>query len=360
MRYSPVRRRLQASAIAVIVATLILTVVLAFQTGVKRRELPSAIRMRIAEFVPYRNWTTKWWLDPDFGRIPLPVATKKCPLCFFRPLPGNGTSTLADVVLTVAIAEIHGLPTMVRSVRTAGIEAAIIVLADSIATNVIRQSIPQIITHCGVLVVNVGLIGPKELSSPWKFYINLLFDFLQLNPYDFKRFIAVDSADTFFQGDPFGINISERRLYFPSIIPTNPPKRGKGQATPDQIAVSPLLGGVAPFLTFSRLLFPHAPWPRARNVELANLSINLAIRSKKLTNATISCDLLPPGKQIALVSLIDKRFGPAYDANGYIALPRFPIAAPVIAEYLALPRTVMAQIRALCASDEIQWAFKNQ
>jgi hypothetical protein len=287
------------------------------------------------------------------------VATKKCPLCFFRPLPANATSSPADVVLTVAFREIHGLPTTIRSVRTAGVAAAIVVLADSIAANVIRKAIPKIEAECGVLVVDVGRISPEQLARPWRVEAYLIFDFLSLNVYGFKRFIVVDGSETFFQGDPFRLNVRDSQIYFATLLGVNGVQSKTNSTRPPPIAVTPVLGGVAPFLAFCEFLFRFTPWATAPNFTAVNASINQAIEGGSLKKARIRYIVLPPGVLIAVVGSMDRQFGPMYDAKGYITLPRHRTPATVISEYLAHPKSVAAQIKGFCWLDEIQWSFKN-
>jgi hypothetical protein len=369
MRSAPTgRSALQAIAGGTLAFSLVLTVFMIYVAKFRVRRLPPQMRNALQAFSPSLNWSTKWWLAPDFGTVALPRATKRCPLCFFRPMRGNGTSSLSDVTITVALGDIHGLPTTIRSVRSAGLESALVVLADSAAATIIRDSISEIISSCGVLVVDVGRVDEAELGPAWRAKWHLAADFLRVTAYRFQRFVFFNAHDTFFQGDPFLPGVDPEKLFFASeagrIDPKQVPKTwvsafvgvlGNQNLNHSLIAPSPVLGGVRPLLAFCALLLRLQSWAQAEQ-----LSITLAILSRSVAQAGIDYRVVPFCGFTASVVFMDKRFAPIYDANGYITCPGSSTTPSVISHYARHGRSIGAHVRAVCAQGDIEWAFKNE
>jgi hypothetical protein len=286
-------------------------------------------------------------------------------------MPGNGTSSLSDVVITVVLGDIYGLPTTIRSVRTAGVGSTLVVLADSQAATIIKNSISHIISSCGVLVIDVGTIDESQIGPSWRVKWHLAADFLKVTPYHFQRFIFVDGSDTFFQGDPFISNVDPGCLYFASeagkLIVSQLPKNwvtafsgAFENRTFDHpaLATSPILGGVRPFLAFCTLLLRLRGWAKSVAPIAEQLAISLAIWSGFASQARIVYHIIPFCGFSASVSLLDKRYGPVYDTNNYITCPGSLTTPSVISHYITQTRSIGAQIRGLCAAGEIDWAFK--
>jgi hypothetical protein len=98
--------------------------------------------------------------------------------------------------------------------RTAQIKAVLVVLADGKAARSIASLIPEMVNDCGVIVVNVGNLTKHQMKGRYRTLWNLVYDYLRLNPYGFKRFLMTDAYDSYFQGDAFLSSVKAEPLYF--------------------------------------------------------------------------------------------------------------------------------------------------
>jgi ribonuclease PH len=73
-----------------------------------------------------------------------------------------------DVIMIGAMGEIHGLPTTIRSMHTANINAALVILADAAAAKHMLESIPSLISSCGVVVVDIGPLDAYQLKGRYQ------------------------------------------------------------------------------------------------------------------------------------------------------------------------------------------------
>jgi hypothetical protein len=94
--------------------------------------------------------------------------TGDCPLCVFTPTKIDPSSSPSDVIITVAMGEIHGLPTTMRLMRRANISTALVIIADAAAAKHMRESIPSLISSCGVAVVDVGPLEAHYLKGRYR------------------------------------------------------------------------------------------------------------------------------------------------------------------------------------------------
>jgi hypothetical protein len=94
--------------------------------------------------------------------------TGDCPLYVFTPMQIDPSSSPSDVIITVAMGEVHGLPTTIRSMRTASTSAALVILADAAAAKHMRASIPSFISSCGVVVVDVAPLEAHQLKGRYR------------------------------------------------------------------------------------------------------------------------------------------------------------------------------------------------
>jgi hypothetical protein len=281
----------------------------------------------------------------------------------------NGSSTLSDVVIGVTLREIYGLPTTIRSIRSAGVNAAIVILADSVSARIIADSIPRIVDGCGVLVLDVGIVDEAVLGPAWRVKWHLAHDFLAVSPYRFGRVLFVDPYDTFLQGDPFGDAVDPGKIYFASEAITLKDARMGGWSwegieevvdnetwhTQGVIAPTPVLGGVKGFLALCSQLFLRRKEQGTAHSEV--VEINLMVLGARVT-PDVAVEVVPFCGFMASVAMLAKRAKPIFDSKSHITCNEWLQGPAVIAQYNGRVRGIGAQVRAVCAQGEIQWAFK--
>jgi hypothetical protein len=96
-----------------------------------------------------------------------------CPLYVFTPMQIDPSSSPSNVIIEVAMGEVHGLPTT-RSMRTASTRAALVILADATAAKHMQASIPSFISSCGVVVVDVAPLDAHQLKGRYRTRWNLV------------------------------------------------------------------------------------------------------------------------------------------------------------------------------------------
>jgi hypothetical protein len=99
--------------------------------------------------------------------------------------------------------EISDLPTMIRSMQTAGVNSARVVVADFAAADLIRTSISHVIESCGVVLVDVGSLMAHQLKGRYRTRWHWVCDHFRLNPLEFEEFTMTDAYDSSVQGDIF-------------------------------------------------------------------------------------------------------------------------------------------------------------
>jgi hypothetical protein len=94
--------------------------------------------------------------------------TGNCPLCVFTPTQIDPSSSPLDVIITVAMSSIHGLPTTIGLMRTANVSAALVILADAAAAKLMQESIPSLTSWCGVVVIDVRPLDAHQLKGRYR------------------------------------------------------------------------------------------------------------------------------------------------------------------------------------------------
>jgi hypothetical protein len=316
------------------------------------------------------NWTTKWWLDLDFGRDPLPISTAECSLCQFTSTQINPSSKATDAVVTVAMGEIYGLPTTIRSMRTARINATLVVLADKSAARSIRESIMYLIRGCGVLVVNVGKLTKHQMRGRYRTRWHLVYDYFRLNPYCFERFTMTDAYDSFFQGDVFLRTVRADTLYFSteSIVvgscPHNSawiaeifPAAVSGIASHPIICAGPVVGGVPPLLRLCEVMFGLPEWTSHWRTPPDQAYVNYVVRTGLLDTADIPYVIVPNDGFITTVGYCDRKGDLARDVNGNVGCPGFKTTPMLLHQYVR-PKNMRGHMFRVCAADDMNLAFK--
>ena len=137
--------------------------------------------------------------------------SKKCPLCNFVPL-NNVTSTRRDVVLAAALSQFKRVEYFLRTLRTTGSKARVILFLDNKET--ITKEWRMFFTHCDIEPVFVNQTNEVVKSAPKlsRYYFELQWLKDHINEVD--RILHTDTFDVIFQSDPFIDSIDKQKLYF--------------------------------------------------------------------------------------------------------------------------------------------------
>jgi hypothetical protein len=269
-------------------------------------------------FTPSLNWTTKWWLSLFLSPPSLRQPSAACPLCAFTPTQINSSSTISDAVIIVTMGEIYDLPTTIRSMRTAGVNSALVVLADSAAAELIRMSISHVIQSCGVVLVDVGSLMAHHLKGRYRTRWHLVYDYLRLNPFKFKRFTMTDAYDSFFQGDVFLGSVRDDTLYFSTeSLPVHKcphssgwiqeiyPKAIKKFGHLPIICAGPVVGGVEPLLRLYDIMFAMPEWSSHWDKPPDQAYVNVVMRMRYLEKGGIPYEVVANDRLLTTVGYCD-------------------------------------------------------
>lgn len=112
-------------------------------------------------------------------------------------------STPDDVIVTYSIGKIKNIGPFIRSLRSTGCKASVILLLDSDAYNSLDAYKKSFIEGCGVTIINCGkCIYRQKLDFNSYGYIWCV-EFVEQNKHLIDRVIYADLFDIYFQGDPF-------------------------------------------------------------------------------------------------------------------------------------------------------------
>jgi hypothetical protein len=274
------------------------------------------------------------------------------------------------VVLSVVIGDIFGLPTTIRSMRTANIRAAFVVLADAKAANLIALSIPELISKCGVTVVNVGTLTKHQLKGRYRTRWHLVHDYLRANPLKFRRFTMTDAYDSFFQGDVFLSSVRDDSLYFSTesitVAECQHNSRWISEVFPSALSqisshpivcAGPIVGGIKPFLKLCELLFAIPEWAGHWATPPDQAYVNYAIRTGKLETARIRYNVVPNDGFITTVGYCNRKARLRVDENGNVGCPGFKTTPMLLHQYLR-PRNMRAHMMAACPAANRSLFFK--
>lgn len=130
-----------------------------------------------------------------------------CPLCH-NPLPVETHSSKRDLIIIFATFEAHRAVVPIRTIRTAGCQAKILLITDE------TTSIPWEIQRCGVTVVTTKVDKEANLNVKRGIRFPFMQDFLPLVKDKFDRILYMDGFDTVFQSDPFPAFSTKNTLHY--------------------------------------------------------------------------------------------------------------------------------------------------
>jgi hypothetical protein len=148
-----------------------------------------------------------------YGREPAaPTGARAlCPACIFAPLR-EPTSTRRDVVLAAALTELKRVEYFLRTLRTTGTRARVILFLDDEKTATddwLRffsacDIEPVFVTHADAVVRSAPKLSRYYFYQQW----------LRAHIREVDRVIHTDTFDVIFQSDPFLPSIDAAKLYF--------------------------------------------------------------------------------------------------------------------------------------------------
>jgi len=152
---------------------------------------------------------------PVIPRLP-PVDPRACELCNFTVRNGRSDSTPEDLIMLCYFQRTAGLVPLLRTLRTVGCRATVVVWLDSQSFSQIDFAFKSFLSKCSVLYYNFGDLVCESYEEYVFLRWFLSYDFLLANRFVFDRVIICDGSDVIFQGDPFceGFNRSSVSLNF--------------------------------------------------------------------------------------------------------------------------------------------------
>jgi hypothetical protein len=163
--------------------------------------------------------------NPSGTPIPTPAATPappptpaadaapglSCPKCHFAPFAA-ATSTRRDVVLAAALTALKRVEYFLRTLRTTGTRARVVLFLDCP-----RTATPEwrrFFSACAVepVFVNTSSSVLREVPKLSRYYF--YYQWLSAHISEVDRVIHTDTFDVIFQSDPFTQSLNASRLYF--------------------------------------------------------------------------------------------------------------------------------------------------
>jgi hypothetical protein len=137
--------------------------------------------------------------------------TGHCPLCNFSPLH-DPTSTRRDAILAASLGELKRVEYFLRTLRTTGTRARIILFLDNATT-----ATPQwrrFFKACEIEPVFIEHLNPVIHSAPKLSRYYFYQQWLRKHIDEVDRVIHTDTFDVIFQSDPFIPKFNASKLYF--------------------------------------------------------------------------------------------------------------------------------------------------
>lgn len=321
-------------------------------------------------FLPSLPWETHWYKDFEFLNEKIKKPNSNCSLCDFKPTQIDPSSCDTDVIVTIAMGKIYGLPTTIRSIRTSQIHSAIVVLADSEAAASIQSDMQDIINDCGVNVIDVGDLTFHQMKGRYRTRWHLIYDYFRINPLKFTRFVMTDAYDSFFQGDIFMKSLKEDTIYFSTEsinigrcmhnsrwIKEIYPESLKLMKDKPIICAGPVAGGVKPLLEFCKLMFAVDMWEDKWITPPDQAYVNYVVRTNMLEENKIPYEVVPNDGFMTTVGYCDRKKELMVDENGNVGCPGFKTTPLLIHQYVR-PKNMRGHMFHVCNSTNSN-AFKR-
>lgn len=135
----------------------------------------------------------------------------RCPLCDFKPLHAP-TSTRRDAVLAAALTELKRVEYFLRTLRTTGTRARIILFLDKHST--VSEKWRKMFYACDVEPVFITHTNAVIESAPKLSRYYFYQQWLRAHINEVDRVLHTDTFDVIFQSDPFIPQFNSSKLYF--------------------------------------------------------------------------------------------------------------------------------------------------
>lgn len=157
------------------------------------------------------------WLETVRSSDFHPKAFHNCHQCSFPVRNNNSNSKENDLITGVMIESIEGFIPFVRTLRSTGSLATLVIFIDHRAFRRFTPNHSKQIENCAVLFYNIGRIPFTQ--DYLSFYIPVI-DYIIIQQQYIDRVLFLDIYDIVFQGDPFTDQIENNTLYFISQMYT--------------------------------------------------------------------------------------------------------------------------------------------
>lgn len=147
----------------------------------------------------------------DIIEQPKNILNSRCPICNFTPV-NPPTSTRRDVVLAAALTQLKRVEYFLRTLRTTGTHARVILFLDNENTATIEWR--KFFTACDIEPVFISNPDPVVQSAPKLSRYYYYQEWLQIHKDEVDRVLHTDTFDVIFQSDPFIPIITKDSLYF--------------------------------------------------------------------------------------------------------------------------------------------------
>ena len=147
----------------------------------------------------------------DLVEQPKNDLNSRCPICDFTPV-NQPTSTRRDVVLAAALTQLKRVEYFLRTLRTTGTKARVILFLDNENTATIEWR--KFFTACDIEPIFISEPDPVVRSAPKLSRYYYYQEWLSQNKDEVDRVLHTDTFDVIFQSDPFIPIITQESLYF--------------------------------------------------------------------------------------------------------------------------------------------------
>lgn len=231
----------------------------------------------------------------------------RCPLCNMTVLSTEVTSSKRDVILASAISEFKRVQYFIRTFRTTGSKARVILFIDE--ENKITDEMLYLMESCNIEPYYVKYPNNAIKAAPKQSRYYYEYQWLKDHINEVDRVLHTDSFDVIFQGDPFTPKISRSKLYF-TLEPITIKKSSWTQSWVQQcygiyrtkkIEDNPVscsgvtLGGSRPYLDYLKVLLTSDRWSECYGHSLDQAHHNYLLYNGTFKDAgleihTMGCD----------------------------------------------------------------------
>lgn len=176
----------------------------------------------------FSKMTTQQWLQSNFVFKRFDPSKSVFPICpagvAHNP---HANSSPRDLIISLISGGYVNFMTYVRTLRSTGCKATVIVLIDDKCYNRLSNRERQVLDECGINLINYGDITPVFKKYIYETRLILMYGIILTYRKQFDRVIIADIFDTIFQSDPFIPGFNNNTMcfttegYFNNNDPTN-------------------------------------------------------------------------------------------------------------------------------------------